>query len=46
MAAIRAYEWPLVGKLIKGLQAIPGVTLYGITDTFGFDRARQRLPLR
>jgi selenocysteine lyase/cysteine desulfurase len=27
MAAVRAYERPLVGKLIKGLQAIPGVTL-------------------
>jgi hypothetical protein len=31
MGAIRAYERPLVGKLIAGLQAIPGVTLYGIT---------------
>jgi len=38
MAAIRAYERPLVGRLIKGLQAIPGVALYGITDPFGFDR--------
>jgi hypothetical protein len=38
MDAVRAYERPLVGKLIKGLQAIPGVTLYGITDPFGFDR--------
>jgi len=38
MAAIRTYERPLVGKLIKGLQAIPGVTLYGITDPARFDR--------
>jgi cysteine desulfurase family protein (TIGR01976 family) len=38
MAAIRAYERPLVGKLINGLQAIPGVTLYGIADPARFDR--------
>src|SRR5512137_108977 len=38
LAAIRAYERPLVGKLIKGLQAIPGVTLYGIADPSRFDR--------
>jgi cysteine desulfurase family protein (TIGR01976 family) len=38
MVAIRAYERPLVGKLIAGLQAIPGVTLYGITDPAHFDR--------
>jgi selenocysteine lyase/cysteine desulfurase len=41
LAAIRAYERPLAGKLIEGLQAIPGVTLYGIADHFGFD---QRVP--
>jgi cysteine desulfurase family protein (TIGR01976 family) len=38
MVAIRAYERPLVGKLIAGLQAIPGVTLYGITDPARYDR--------
>jgi selenocysteine lyase/cysteine desulfurase len=38
LSAIRAYERPLVGKLIAGLQAIPGVTLYGITDPSCFDR--------
>ncbi len=38
MAAVRTYERPLVGKLIEGLQAIPGVTLYGITDPSRFDR--------
>ena len=41
LAAIRAYERPLVGKLINGLQAIPGVTLYGITEPSRFD---QRVP--
>jgi selenocysteine lyase/cysteine desulfurase len=38
MSAVRAYERPLVGKLIKGLQAIPGVILYGIVDPAHFDR--------
>ncbi|GAB4526818.1 MAG: cysteine desulfurase-like protein [Anaerolineae bacterium] len=41
MAAIRAFERPLVERLISGLQAIPGVTLYGITDPDRFD---QRAP--
>jgi cysteine desulfurase family protein (TIGR01976 family) len=36
MAAIRAYERPLVERLISGLQAIPGVTIYGITDPARF----------
>jgi selenocysteine lyase/cysteine desulfurase len=38
MAAVRAYERPLVGRMIEGLKEIPGVTLYGITDPAGFDR--------
>jgi selenocysteine lyase/cysteine desulfurase len=38
MAAIRAYERPLIERLIKGLASIPGVTLYGITDPARFDR--------
>jgi selenocysteine lyase/cysteine desulfurase len=41
MAAISAYERPLAERLISGLMAIPGVTLYGITDPVGFD---QRAP--
>jgi selenocysteine lyase/cysteine desulfurase len=44
MAAIRAYERPLAERLISGLMAIPGVTLYGITDPACFDqRADRRL---
>jgi selenocysteine lyase/cysteine desulfurase len=38
MTAVRAYERPLAERLIQGLQAIPGVTLYGITDPARFDR--------
>jgi len=38
MAAIRAYERPLAERLIQGLQAIPGVTIYGITHPARFDR--------
>jgi cysteine desulfurase family protein (TIGR01976 family) len=41
MSAIRAYERPLVGRMISGLQAILGVTIYGITDPARFD---QRAP--
>jgi len=40
-AASHAYERPLIGRLVVGLQAIPGTTLYSITDPFGFD---QRVP--
>jgi len=38
LAAIRAYERPLAERLISGLQAIPGVTVYGISDPAHFDR--------
>jgi cysteine desulfurase family protein (TIGR01976 family) len=38
MAAIRAYERPLVERLVAGLSEIPGVTIYGITDADRFDR--------
>jgi selenocysteine lyase/cysteine desulfurase len=38
MSAIRAYERPLVGRMIAGLEEIPGVTLYGITDPARFNR--------
>jgi len=41
MAAIRAYERPLIEQLIAGLVAISGVTIYGITDPARFD---QRAP--
>jgi cysteine desulfurase family protein (TIGR01976 family) len=32
MAAIRDYEMELYGRLVDGLEAIPGLRLYGITD--------------
>ena len=41
MTAIRTYERPLVERLIEGLSAIPGITVYGITDPARFD---QRVP--
>lgn len=41
MAAIAAYERPLAERLISGLQAIPGVRVYGITEPAMFD---QRTP--
>jgi cysteine desulfurase family protein (TIGR01976 family) len=41
MATIRAYERPLAKRLIEGLNAIPGVAIYGITDPDRFD---QRVP--
>jgi selenocysteine lyase/cysteine desulfurase len=37
MAAIRAYERPLAERLVSGLASIPGVTVYGITDSARFD---------
>jgi len=36
MVAIADYERDLVGRLIAGLQAIPGVTIHGITDPARF----------
>jgi cysteine desulfurase family protein (TIGR01976 family) len=41
MTAVRAYEMPLVERLIDGLLAIPGLTFYGIIDKSRFD---QRVP--
>ena len=32
MAAIRAYEMPLFGRLLEGLEAMPGTKVWGITD--------------
>ena len=41
MAAIGAYEMDLFRHLIDGLEAIPGLTMYGITDRARFE---QRTP--
>ena len=41
MTAIVAYERDLAGRLIAGLQALPGVTVHGITDP---TRAAERVP--
>jgi cysteine desulfurase family protein (TIGR01976 family) len=38
MAAIQAYERGLGGRLIAGLQQIPGLRIYGIVDRQRFDR--------
>jgi selenocysteine lyase/cysteine desulfurase len=40
-AASRSYEEPLTNKLIAGLQDIPGVTVYGITNP---NRIGERVP--
>ena len=37
MAAIRAYEMPLFGRLLDGLEALPGAKVWGITDRSRFD---------
>ena len=37
MAAIRAYELELFGRLVDGLAGIPGVRLWGIADRARFD---------
>jgi selenocysteine lyase/cysteine desulfurase len=36
MAAIRAYEMPLFGRLLDGLETIPGLRLWGIADRSRF----------
>jgi selenocysteine lyase/cysteine desulfurase len=41
MAMIQDYERSLVAHLIKGLQQIKGLRIYGITDPIHFD---QRVP--
>ena len=38
MSAIAAYEGALLKRLLNGLQAIPGVRIYGITDSGQLDR--------
>jgi cysteine desulfurase family protein (TIGR01976 family) len=37
MTAIRSYEMDLYRRLVDGLEAIPGLRLYGITDRERFD---------
>ncbi|HEY3198249.1 MAG TPA: cysteine desulfurase-like protein [Nitrospirales bacterium] len=46
MEAIRRYERNLVEPLIRGLLAVPGVTVYGITDPARFDRRTPTVALR
>ncbi len=41
MLAIRAYEFEVSRALLKALQAIPGLTLYGLTDV---RRLEERVP--
>jgi cysteine desulfurase family protein (TIGR01976 family) len=41
MTAIQAYEQTLVGRLIDGLRAIPGLAIHGIVDP---SRAAERVP--
>lgn len=38
LAAIRAYEQELARRLIQGLQEVPGLRIYGITDPAAMDR--------
>ena len=46
MEAIRGYERKLAELLIRGLLAIPGLTVYGITDPARFDRRTPTVALR
>jgi cysteine desulfurase family protein (TIGR01976 family) len=46
MTAIRAYEMDLYRRLVDGLEAIPGLTLYGITDRARFDERTPTAALR
>jgi selenocysteine lyase/cysteine desulfurase len=41
MAAIRAYEMGLFGRLLDGLEALPGVRIWGVTDR---TRTEERTP--
>lgn len=45
-AATVAYEKTLITRLIEGLQTIPGVRIYGITDPAQFDQRCSTLSLR
>jgi len=46
MTAIRACEMDLYRRLVDGLEAIPGLTLYGITDRARFDERTPTAALR
>jgi cysteine desulfurase family protein (TIGR01976 family) len=46
MRAIRAYEMDLFRRLADGLEAIPGLALYGITDRSRFDERTPTAALR
>jgi cysteine desulfurase family protein (TIGR01976 family) len=46
MRAIRAYEMDLFRHLMDGLEAIPGLTLHGITDRARFDERTPTAALR
>ncbi len=46
MTAIRAYEMGLYRRLVDGLEAIPGLRLYGITDRSRFDDRTPTAALR
>ncbi|HEY7130905.1 MAG TPA: cysteine desulfurase-like protein [Candidatus Limnocylindrales bacterium] len=46
MRAIRAYEMDLYRHLVDGLEGIPGLTLYGITDRARFDDRTPTAALR
>lgn len=46
MRAIRAYELDLYRQLADGLEAIPGLTMYGITDRARFDERTPTAALR
>jgi cysteine desulfurase family protein (TIGR01976 family) len=46
MTAIRAYELGLYRHLADGLEAIPGLTMYGITDRARFDERTPTAALR
>jgi cysteine desulfurase family protein (TIGR01976 family) len=46
MRAIRAHEMALFGRLMDGLEAIDGLTLYGITDRARFDDRTPTAALR
>ncbi|HYG98223.1 MAG TPA: cysteine desulfurase-like protein [Terriglobales bacterium] len=44
--AIHGYERTLAERLISGLQHIPGLTIYGITDPAKFDRRTPTVAIR
>jgi len=46
MGAIRTYEMDLYRRLVEGLEAIPGLTVFGITDPARFDERTPTAALR